>query len=142
MITLRRWLLAALAALVMSASAGSAQVSRVTSAEAPSFVGTWVFTMTNPAGSQQTVRISEKDGGLAASVQVDRFPPTDVTAIVKDGDMLVLSVSHAARPGLRENGQPIWAVISLTLDGDTMQMAQMLERSETIKRGTGTKQPD
>ena len=141
MIALRRWLLTAMA-LLMSASAGSAPVSRATAAEAPSFVGTWVFSMTNPAGSQQTVRISEKDGVLAASVQVGRFPPTDVTAIVKDGDMLVLSVSDAARPGLRENGQPIWAVISLTLDGDTMQMAQMLERSETIKRGTGTKQPD
>jgi hypothetical protein len=41
-----------------------------------------------------------------------------------------------------ENGVPIWAVISLTLDGDTMEIAQMLERSQTIKRGTGKKQSD
>ena len=32
--------------------------------------------------------------------------------------------------------------MSLTIDGDTMKIAQMLERSETIKRGTGTKQQD
>ena len=38
---------------------------------------------------------------------------------------------------MMENGAPIWAVISLTLDGGTMRMAQMLERSQTIKRGTG-----
>jgi hypothetical protein len=75
-------------------------------------------------------------------VQVGRFPPTDVTGIIKDGDMLVLSVSHDARPGLRENGTQIWAVISLTRTGDTMEMAQMLEKSETIKRGTGKKQAD
>jgi len=42
-------------------------------------------------------------------------------------------------PALLENGAPIWAVISLTRDGDTMLMAQMLERSQTIKRGTGKK---
>jgi hypothetical protein len=40
---------------------------------------------------------------------------------------------------LRENGAPIWAVISLTLAGDTMDIAQMLERSQTSKRGTGKK---
>jgi hypothetical protein len=98
--------------------------------------------MTNPAGSQQTVRIWNKDGVIGASVQVGISPPTDVTGVVKDGDMLVLTVSHEARPQILENGAPIWAVISLTLSGDTMSMAQMLERSQTIKRGTGKKQPD
>jgi hypothetical protein len=103
-------------------------------------MGTWVFTMTNPSGSEQTVRIWDKNGAVAASVQVGKFPPTDVTGIIKDGDMLVLSISHEAQPSMRENGAPIWAVISLTLHGDTMEMAQMLERSQTIKRGTGKKQ--
>ena len=41
---------------------------------------------------------------------------------------------------MRENGAPIWAVISLIRDGDTMKTAQMLERSQTIKRGAGKKQ--
>jgi len=43
---------------------------------------------------------------------------------------------------LRENGAPIWAVIALTIDAETMSMAQMLERSQTITRGTGRRQGD
>jgi lysophospholipid acyltransferase (LPLAT)-like uncharacterized protein len=48
--------------------------------------------------------------------------------------MLVLTTRR------RENGQPIWVVMSVTLDGETMNMAQMLELSQTIKRGSGKKQ--
>ena len=44
-------------------------------------------------------------------------------------------------PAGSENGAPIWAVISLTRDGD-MEMAQMLERSQTVKRGRGKKLSD
>ena len=79
---------------------------------------------------------------VAASVQTGKFPPTNVTGILKDGDMVVLAISHQAQPAMLENGAPIWAVISLTLDGDTMKTAQMLERSQTIKRGTGKRQAD
>jgi hypothetical protein len=90
--------------------------------------------MTNPAGATETVRISDQNGNLAASVQSERFPPIKVTGLLKDGDMLVLTLTRF------ENGRPIRAVISLTLDGDTMHLAQMLEFSETIKRGPGKKQ--
>lgn len=141
MIAHRRWLAMA-ALLVFWAWAAIGHSSALTAAQAPAFMGTWVFAMTNPAGSQQTVRIWNKNGVTAASVQIGKFPPIDVTGIVKDGSMLVLSISHEARPAMQENGAPIWAVISLTLSGDTMEMAQMLERSQTIKRGTGKKQPD
>ena len=108
-------------------------------------MGTWVFTMTEPEhfkGSQQTVRIWNQNGMVAASVQVGKFPANNVTGIHKDGDMLVLTISHAAKSPIMENGVPILAVILLTLDGDAMTMAQMLEHSETIKRGTGKKQPE
>jgi hypothetical protein len=57
-----------------------------------------------------------------------------VTGIVKDGDLLVFTTKRL------ENGAPIWVVMSLTLNGDTMTLAQMLEQSQTIKRGTGKKQ--
>jgi len=97
-------------------------------------MGTWAFTMTNPQGAHETVRISDKSGIVAASVQSGRMPPTDVSGILKDGDMLVLTVTRF------ENGKPDRAVISLTLDGETMNMAQMLEFSQTIKRGSGKKQ--
>src|SRR4029453_12860925 len=101
-------------------------------------MGTWVFTMTEPEafkGSQQTIRVWDKNGVVAASVQIGKFPPTNVTGVLKDGDILVLTVSHEAQPGLLENGAPIWAVISLVRDGDAIRTAQMLEKSQTIKRG-------
>ena len=98
------------------------------------FMGTWRFAMTNPQGSQQTVRLWDNDGVIAASLQIGKFPPNEITGIVKDGAVLVLTTT------VRENGKPIWAVIALTLEGQTMKMAQMLEQSETIKRGSGTQE--
>ena len=54
--------------------------------------------------------------------------------MLQDGDALILTSTRF------ENGRPIRAVIALTLEGDTMKMAQMLEFSETIKRGSGKKE--
>ena len=91
---------------------------------------------------QQTVRAWNQNGRVAASVQIGKFPANNATGIHMDGDMLVLTISHAAQPPIMENGVPLLAVILLTLDGDSLRMAQMLEHSETIKRGTGKKQPE
>jgi hypothetical protein len=85
------------------------------------------------------LRIWAKNGDVRATVQVGKFPAIDATGIFKDGDMLVLTISHEAQPGMRENGASIWAVISLIREGDTIKTAQMLERSQTIKRGVGKK---
>ncbi len=63
-------------------------------------------------------------------------PAVAVTNLVRDGALLVLSTT------LRENGQPIWVVITLTRSGDTTHLAQMMEQSQTIKRGIGTKPPN
>ena len=120
--------------LLLAGPVTAGQNTVVKSSEAITFIGTWVFTMTNPTGSHQTVRIGDKNGIVAASLQIEQFPPNDVTGIIKDGHLLVLTTT------LLENGRPIWAVISLTLDDHTMNMAQMLEFSQTIKRGTGKKQ--
>jgi hypothetical protein len=122
--------------LVLTAAAAVAQSVSSKSSDLAPFMGTWVFTMTNPQGFEQTVRIWDKNGGVGASLQTGKFPPNDATGILKDGDVLVLTTT------LRENGAPIWAVIALTLDGQTMNMAQMLQMSQTIKRGTGHKQAD
>jgi hypothetical protein len=62
-----------------------------------------------------------------------RFPAIDATGILKDGDVLVLTLTRF------ENGKPDRAVVALTLDGETMNMSQMLEFSQTIKRGSGKK---
>jgi hypothetical protein len=133
--------MAALLVVLVTALAGG-QGSPFPDAQAATFIGTWAFTMTEPEafkGSQQTVRVWEKNGVISASVQIGKFPAIEATGIFKDGDMLVLTISHEA--GMRENGAPIWAVISLTRDGDTLKTAQMLEKSQTIKRGVGKKQP-
>lgn len=59
----------------------------------------------------------------------------EATGIDRDGNMLVLTFSHNAKPHpMQENGMPIWAVL---VDGDPMKVAQMLERSRAIKRGAG-----
>jgi hypothetical protein len=78
----------------------------------------------------------DKNGVVDASLQIGKFPPNDITGMVRDGDLLVLTTT------LRENGAPIWAVIALKLEGETMSMAQMLQMSQTIKRGTGRRQAE
>ena len=90
--------------------------------------------MSDPQGAHETVRIIDNNGAVAASVQAERFPPINVSGILYDGDVLVLTATRF------ENGMPIRAVISLTRDGQAMKMAQMLENSQTIKRGSGTRQ--
>jgi methionine aminopeptidase len=95
--------------------------------------------MMSPAdlkGTQATVKIWDMNGAVAASLQVGKFPPNEVTGVLKDGDLLVLTTT------LRENGLPIWAVISLKVEGETMTLAQMMEPSKTIKRGIGKKKLD
>jgi hypothetical protein len=129
----RLWPAAMVVLLLLTATEARAQHVAVKSAELAAFMGTWTFTMTNPAGSEQTVSIVDKNGAAAASLQIGKLPPTEMTGIFKDGEMLILTAT------LRENGAPIWAVIALTLDGQTMSMAQMLQRSQTIKRGSGHK---
>jgi hypothetical protein len=135
--TLRGIWLATMAVLLVVNPAAGGQAPAMHSSEMTALMGTWVFDMTDPpdlVGTKETVRILEKNGVVAATVQVGKYPPNDVTGILKDGDLLVLTTT------LRENGQPIWVVISLKQAGETMTLAQMMERSQTIKRGTGKKQ--
>lgn len=126
-----------LVTLSLLSSRPGSQAAAPRSTDAPAFLGTWVITMTNPAGATETVRVWDEKGALAGSVQAGRFPPINASGVFKDGDMLLLSLTRF------ENGKPIRAVVALTLKEDAMNMAQMLEFSETIKRGTGRKQaPD
>jgi hypothetical protein len=142
----RRWLPVTALLVLMATTANGQGSAALTPAQATAFLGTWVIDMTEPAAftGTHTIRVWDRGGVVAASLQPGKTPfPIEATGMHKDGDMLVLTFSHRANPKpLLENGAPIWAVISLTLDGDTMKVAQMLERSQTIKRGTGKKQMD
>ncbi len=128
------------ALVVLMARTVSAQGSAVTPAQAAAFMGTWVIEITEAMRATQTVKIWERNGAVAASV--GNSPAIDVTGIVKDGNMLVLTVSRDGPRPVLENGLPIWAVYVLTLDGDTMKVALVLEQSQTIKRGSGKKHAD
>jgi hypothetical protein len=132
--------------LLFAASESNGQGSVLGPNEAKPFLGTWIIEMTEPAAFRGThaVRVWDRGGVVAASLQTNpNNPAIEATGILRDGNMLVLTIGHEAKPGpLLENGAPIWAVISLSLEGDTLRVAQMLERSQTIKRGSGQRQPN
>ena len=127
-----------LAVFFSAGLAAGGQRLTVSSSQATAFIGTWVIDMTEAMRGTQTVRIWERNGAFAASV--GKSPAIEVTGIVKDGNMLVLTISRDGPHPVLENGVPIWAVYALTLDGDTMKVALMLEQSQTIKRGIGKRQ--
>lgn len=142
----RRWPWVTALLVLMASSANGQGSAALTPAQATPFLGTWVIEMTEPPEFKGThrFRILERNGIVVASLQTGPASfAIEATGMHKDGDMLVLTFSHKANPKpMLENGAPIWGVISLSLDGDTMKVAQMLERSRTIKRGTGKKQKD
>ena len=123
--------------------AAAPQVAKIPS-QAAAFLGTWTVTMTAPdemKGDKVTVRIWDKNGSVAASIQTrQEGPAIEATGVLLDGDMLIFTVSHRGKPPMQENGAPIWATFTLTLDGDSLKLAQTLERSATIKRGVGRRQ--
>ena len=142
--TFRRVLLVA-GLLAIAAPGAHGQSAPLNPANAKPFLGVWVIEMTEPPEFKgaHTIRVWNNGGTVAASLQTNpKFPAIEATGIHRDGNMLVLTLSHNAKPyPMQENGLPIWAVVSAVVDGDTMKVALMLERSQTIKRGAGNRQP-
>jgi hypothetical protein len=141
--TCRRGLLAA-ALLAIAVPGTHAQTPPLRAANVTPFLGTWVIEMTEPPEFKgaHTIRVWDNGGAVAASLQTNpRFPAIEATGIHRDGNMLVLTLGHNAKPHpMLENGMPIWAVVSAAVEGDAMKVALMLERSQTIKRGAGKRQ--
>src|SRR6185436_19113989 len=142
--TCRRGLLVAALLVITASGARGQSAAPLNPADAKSFLGVWVIEMTEPAAFKgtHTIRVWDNSGTVAASLQTNpNFPAIEATGVYRDGNMLVLTLSHHAKPHpMQENGMPIWAVVSAVVDGDTMKVAQMLERSQTIKRGAGNRQ--
>ena len=142
--TCRRALLVAALLAIAAPGARGQSAAPLNPADAKSFLGVWVIEMTEPAvfKGTHTIRVWDNNGAVAASLQTNpNFPAIEATGVYRDGNMLVLTLSHRAKPyPMQENGLPIWAVVSAVVDGDTMKVAQMLERSQTIKRGAGNRQ--
>ena len=141
--TCRRALLVAALLVVTAPGARGQSAVPLNPADAKSFLGVWVIEMTEPAAFKgtHTIRVWDNSGTVAASLQTNpNFPAIEATGVYRDGNMLILTLSHEAKPHpMQENGMPIWAVVSAVVDGDTMKVAQMLERSQTIKRGAGNR---
>jgi len=142
--TCRRALLVAALLVIAAPGARGQSAAPLKPADARSFLGVWVIEMTEPAvfKGTHTIRVWDNSGTVAASLQTNpNFPAIEATGVYRDGNMLVLTLSHHAKPHpMQENGMPIWAVVSAVVDGDTMKVAQMLERSQSIKRGAGNRQ--
>ena len=126
--------LGAMAVVLLLAGFPSAQGLTLASSDASAFVGTWVFAMAEPEGAQETVRIMDKGGMIAATVQAQQFPPIEVSDVAKIGENLILRATRF------ENGQPVEALVILRLNGQTMNLIQELEGSTITKRGSGKKQ--
>ena len=123
------------AMVLLLAGMAHGQGAKLAPSEAKEFIGTWVFTMSEPPGAQETVRIMEKGGRIVASVQAQQFPPLDVSDVAKFGEVLILGATRF------ENGKPVQALIILRpMGGDTMSIIQELEGSTITKRGSGKKQ--
>ena len=120
--------------VLMLVGPARAQDSTLASSEATAFVGTWVFTMTEPKGAQEAVRIMDKGGRIVASVQAQQFPPLEVSDVAKFGEVLILGATRF------ENGKPLQALIILRPMGNTMSIIQELEGSTITKRGSGKRQ--
>jgi len=133
--------LAAVLLVIAAPEARGQTTAPLKPADAKSFLGIWVIEMTEPAAFKgtHTIRVWDNVGTVAASLQTNpSFPAVEATGVYRDGTMLVLTFSHQAKPHpMQENGTPIWAVVSAVVEGDTMTVAEMLERSQTIKRGAG-----
>jgi hypothetical protein len=137
-------LLTMVGVLTIGVVAATPQASSTPPSQVAAFLGTWTVTMTAPKemeGDVLTVRIGNTDGRLTVSVQTaPNAPASEATSVMSDRNMIVAAIGHHAQRPIRENGAPIWAMFTLTLDGDTLMLAQSMERSATIKRGVGRKQ--
>ena len=132
------WTLATvLSVLLLAGPAAAGQASMLDSSEATAFMGTWVIAMENPRGGgtrDQTVVIRDEGGKAAARIEGGRGGALDITDIAKDGDSLVLSFERSAR------GQAFPIVLTLTLDGEMINVSQDIGGGRFIVSGSGKKQ--
>ena len=76
----------------------SGQGPGITPEQVAPFMGTWVDQDDESRRCPGDSADLEKNGIVAASVQLGKFPPSEATGMVRDGDMLVLTTMR------RENG--------------------------------------
>ena len=124
-----------LGVLLLAGPAVAGQASALDSSEASAFMGAWVVSIEGRGGMQeQNVTIRDEGGKVAARIERGRGGAIDVTDITRDGDDLVLSLERSGRRGV------IDVVMTLTLDGEMLNVTRSLAGGQFSQTGTGKKQ--
>ncbi len=125
-----------LGVLLVAGPATAGQASMLDSSAASAFMGTWVVSMESPRGGtfDQTLTIRDEGGKVAARLEGGRGGSNDITDITKDGDDLKLTYEREGRGGL------IDIVVTLTLDGEMLNVTQVFGGGQFSMNGTGKKQ--
>ena len=125
-----------LGVLLLAGPAAGGQASMLDSSAASAFMGTWVISMESPRGGtfDQTLTVRDEGGKVAARLEGGRGGANDITDIAKDGDNLVLTFEREGRGGV------IDIVVTLTLDGEMLNVTQVFGGGQFSMSGTGKKQ--
>ena len=103
-------------------------------AEAGAFVGDWTLAMNSDQGPlDMSLAVKDVGGKVAALISSDFQAPPAITKISKSGDKLVLT--YDADFG----GQAFDVVVTLTPDGDRLDVAMDFAGGQFLLDGTGTK---
>jgi hypothetical protein len=126
--------------VLLAGPAAAGQASMLDASEASAFMGTWLITMENPrfgrARQDQTAVIRDEGSKAAARIKGGRRGGAlDITDIAKDGDSLVLSFSMSP-----PRGKAVPVVLTLTLDGQTINASQDIGGGRVTVSGSGKKQ--
>ncbi|MBD94244.1 MAG: hypothetical protein CL482_08300 [Acidobacteria bacterium] len=131
----RQIVMAAAVVLLAAGSVAAGQASSVDAGDASAFMGTWVLTMETPRGSnEQTVVVRDEDGKVAARLEGGRGGAIDITDVAKDAESLVLTFARNVQ------GNDVSIVLTLSLDGDTMNATQDINDGMFSMTGSGKKQ--
>ncbi len=118
----------------LTVASAQAAASDLDVAEASAFVGDWTLAMNSPQGPlDMSLSVKDVGGKVAAQISSDFQATVMITKISKSGDKLVLT--YDADFG----GQAFDVVVTLTPDGDTLEVAIDFAGGQFVMDGTGTK---
>ena len=125
-----------LGVLLLAGPTVTGQASMLDASEASAFMGTWVVSMESPRGGtfDQTLTVRDEGGKVATRLEGGRGGANDITDITKDGENLVLTFEREGRAGV------IDVVLTLTLDGEMLNVTQVFGGGQFSMNGTGKRQ--
>ena len=133
-VTVGAMLLVASAWSGLTVSSAQEAASDLDIGEASAFVGDWTLAMDSPQGSfDMSLSVKDAGGKVAAQIGSDFQGTETITKISKSGDTLVLTYDADFE------GQAFDVVVTLTPDGDQLDVAMDFAGGQFVMDGTGTK---